>query len=432
MRSPAARARRRWPLALRSFTLIELMVSVTIMALFLGLVAFLPEQERNLDSVRSAAVELAATVRQARALAMDKRSIYGLSFNITNAPGSTGRIINNHSGQHWYQILAPSIENWDMNTNGLPMCPYPEAWWNPSILNICQWTRSMAMSWTDVRHYLPAHKVRFLALTDQDTGGIVNTYDWNGSFKGFAPTYPRPWFGYWDPATQRLYPWGGYDTASIDHNNRHCGGFFYEGRDGAITGCTDPASRSTTVGGTMPLYAAGQPRPLINGQWQDCCLLFYPDGTVTQQLLPARWQSWNQAGNGGGAGPGDLGDRSSLYSWAVAPMTNLSGMIYITLAPDVLQDTDSFASARDAYATLMPAYRVSISPSGMVDVIQVRDHPPVGALFDTSISDWTNQTVTNALYQGNRLTTAQGQAHGTPIEDFLTVDMLAQRQWWLQ
>jgi len=417
---------------LGSFTLLELLVVITIMIMALALVAFLPQSANRLGSVRAAAVELAATIRQARSLAMDHRAIYALSFNIEDAPGSSGRILNNFSGQHWYQILGPAMENWDMNTNGMPMCPYPEAWWGTAMFNITQWSRAVATSWSGERHFLAAHRVRFLALTDQDTGGIVNTSDFNGAYRGFAPTYPRPWFGYWDAASQRLYPWGGYDTASIDSAGRHCGGFFYEGRDGTISGCVNPASRSTTAGGSVPLYTANQPRPLINGAWQDVCLLFYPDGTVSQQLMPGRWQSWEEANNGGGAAPGDLGDRSSAYSWATAPMNNLNGAISITLAPDALQDSDHFATAQEAWQSLMPACRVCVSAIGVVDVIPVTPFAPAGTQFDASISDWSDASQTDSLYQGNRLTTAQGVPRGTPIEDFLTPGMLAQRQWWTQ
>ena len=432
--SPAAH--RGW-CARAAFTMVELMVVIGIVAMFLGFISFMPREANRSSAVRSAAMELAATIRQARALAMDRRAIYGLSFNIECAPGSSGRILNNFSGQHWYQILGPSIMNFDMNTNGLPMCPYPEAWWyNGVVNNVTAWINEVNKGWSGERHYLPAHQVRFLALADQDVGGMVSSGAWQGQLNTFANTYPRPWYGYWDPAAKRLYPWGGYDTNLVDSNGRKSSAFYYEGNDGTILNCENSASRSTTFGTPVPLYAAGTPRPIINGNWEDVLLLFNPDGTVIESLFYARWQCLNNAnGGGGGAGPfGDLGDRSAteqyVYSPSYYPMTNLTGAYVFTLAPDADQDTDQFSTAQAAWNSIMPAFRVSVNSLGLVAVEQVEPSAPAGTVFDTTITNWNDDTQTTVYYKNNRLTNSDGTPRGNPVMDFLTPDMLANRQWW--
>jgi prepilin-type N-terminal cleavage/methylation domain-containing protein len=428
------RADHRWSSrrARSAFTLIELIVVMAIIIVVLGLVAFLPDEAKRDGNVQAAAQELMATLRQARSLAMDRRAIYAVTFNIENAPGSSGRVLNNHSGQHWYQILGPSISNADMNSNGAPMVPYPEAWWAGGQFNVSQWQQSIGFCYTGDRHFLKARKVRFLALSDQDNGFGINTADWNSQDNTFPPSYPRPWCGYWDPSSKRLFPWGGYDTSTMDSWNRHCGGFYYEGRDGAITGCVNPATRTTTVGAAFTLYQKGAARPLINGLWEDFAFLFYPDGTISQAFLPGRTQSWSQMNNGGGAAPGDLGDRATQEYWFPNPTTNFTGAWYITLCPDTIQDSDVFPSAQDAYTSITPAYRVSVNAVGVISVVRVRPFLPAGSTLDDSISNWQDPGQLQQWYYGNRLTNPDHSGRGTPIEAYLTPYMLSQRSWWLK
>jgi len=414
------------------FTMLELLITLGIVVLALGAVASLPAQGRNDLQVRAAAEELAACLRQARSLAMDRRAIYCLTINIEDAPGSSGRLINNHSGGHWYQIVSPCADNYNMNYCGNSMAPFPQAWTVASLFTIGQWQNVLASCWYGPRHVLPAHQVRFLALSDEDDGATVNTTDGNAPDIHFPPTYPRPWFGTWDATSQRLLPWGGYDTTLLDASGRHCAGFFYEGRDGAISGCRDPATRTTTSGPSAGLYQQGRVRPLINGRFQDCCFLFLPDGSISEQLMPARNQSFQGAGAGGGIAPGDLGDRCGQSTAVASPMANLGGAWYLTLCPDAIGDSDQFASARDAYASITPAYRVMITAQGMVDVIRVANAMPAGAVPDTSISDWQDASQTTRFYPRDRLTDASGQAVGTPVEEFVTPALMAHGQWWLR
>jgi hypothetical protein len=175
-------------------------------------------------------------------------------------------------------------------------------------------------------------KVRFLALTDQDNGD--NSLPGSGSY--YSPTYPRPWFGWWDAATGRLHSWGGYDPSlkqarqsigstyfqnKIVVNGRAMShsAFYYEGFEGEIAGCLNPEDRlvlddqstdpvtglptginpngggyanSTDFTAPSPSYYTllrkGEPRPLITARWLDFAVLFNPDGSVVTDWFRLR------------------------------------------------------------------------------------------------------------------------------------------------
>jgi hypothetical protein len=113
-------------------------------------------------------------------------------------------------------------------------------------------------------------------------------------------------------------------------------------------------------------------------------------------------------------------------------MTNLTGAYVFTLAPDADQDTDQFPTAQAAFNSIMPAFRVTVNSLGVVTVLPVQPFIPAGKVLDTTITNWGDPGQTRVNYQGNRLTNANGTPMGNPAMDFLTPDMLANRQWWTQ
>jgi prepilin-type N-terminal cleavage/methylation domain-containing protein len=453
----------------RGFTLVELLMVVLIIGVVSGMVVFMPRGDQRRANVEAAANELAETMRLAHNLALDHRAIYALVFNITNAPGTSGLVLNNWSGGHWYQILGPddspitlSLTGWTMNNNGEPMCPYP--FFIPQLgENLSSFLAGVKSSWVGDRHILPARKVRFLALTDEDNGGCTLNNN-----PGFVNTYPRFWFGWYDNTTNRLRPWGGYDTQVPGKNGTHSSGFFYEGFDGPITGCINPVTYATTdatpgsqltPGGPVQLLTAGKSRPLVNGDWMDYAILFLPDGTIRQYHFCApRLVSWtNRWWDPAASGNGDLypwsvgqqnppGDNGQWYNSANASNDNVpfsadpatsffdrTGYFFITLAPDVDQDSDSFGNVDQAYASIMPAYRVGVSAIGNVEVFPVHTTLLPGTQLDATFSstaDWTNPTTTSSYYQNNELTNADGSPRGTPIYDRLTTTMMQTPQCW--
>jgi len=317
----------------RAFTLIEMLVVVGIMAVLMGIAFAIPTHEARDGEVRSAAEELAAVMRETRTRAMRTNRSYGISFNIENAPGSSGRILNNRSGGHWYRVIGPSDAlfwgphqgsdygglltllwgkpplyvglNW-LNGRGSSL-------WNDEMPVMKQYVDLVNRCWAEEAHRLTKGKVRFLALTDQDNGDNI----WPALGGYYSKTYPRPWFGYWDTTTDPTKPelrtWGGYDPAlkqegqalyradlvqpwncKMQVNGRMIShsGFYYEGYEGEITGCVNPDDRlafedangdgygDKDPSKTYKLMVKDAPRPLIDGNWLDFTILFHPDGTV--------------------------------------------------------------------------------------------------------------------------------------------------------
>ena len=92
----------------RAFSMVELLVVIAIMAIALGMIAVSMTRTNADAAVKGAADALAAVLRQTRTRAMVNQAPYAVSFNIQNAPGSSGRVLNNRSGGHWYRIIGPS------------------------------------------------------------------------------------------------------------------------------------------------------------------------------------------------------------------------------------------------------------------------------------------------------------------------------------
>ena len=284
-----------------SFTLVELLVVMAIAALITGMIVAVGPRTSRAQVVQMAAEQVAAQLRRARALAMANRSPYMVSFNIENAPGSSGRVINNRSGGHWCRIGRSGRANVGDNSGSFGDAPplltgalkaaegrqravtgLPWDWKAtgdnadgaysgnapiyPTFAHLVEEIRS---GWVSERVTLPAGKARFLALGDSDEGPrlryqvrLVPSWDC-----GYGTTYPRPYFGYFSLADKRLYPWGGYDPtlpavtpvanpagviesgASLPGPVSTYSGLFYQGSGEAtpVQGCMNTTDRSYDV-----------------------------------------------------------------------------------------------------------------------------------------------------------------------------------------
>ena len=215
----------------RGFTLVELLMVLSIMVLLLSMVILPSSGDQRRAVVRGAAYELAATIRQARSLAMEHNGYFGLTFNVQNAPDSSGRMLNNRSGGHWYRIVRPYGGMADnaayANVYGVFPVPIVSL---PSGAAFLNWVpkaflQQVQSCYLGPQHTLPAGGVRFLALTDQDNGRRLCA---NGLYSpgsslfnipadhagdGLVAHYPRPWFGRSEPTATgiRIHAWGGYE-----------------------------------------------------------------------------------------------------------------------------------------------------------------------------------------------------------------------------
>lgn len=467
--------------ALRAFTLIELLVVISIIAIAMSMVFVLSGRKRDSMQIRMAADELAGVLRKTRNQAIEQKSFYAVAFNITNGKGTSGRVLNNHDGGHWYRVLGPTTSNWwsqgftllpsvnrgsapggnvESNNLGFSNRDYPVRF----FLDV------VSQSWESERHVLPKKSVRFLALTDQDNGGHCRAQD------PYQQTYPRPWFGTWDAATGKWYSWGGYTPeiaevspfwgarTGLDGTATSSSGFFYEGAEGRVTGSVNPRDRlvwNDTDGNgfvnlspnsdgapSWPLLVKDQPRPLVNADWLDAMIIFYPDGRVDYRWFPTRHQfadraDWDipQSFKKNGAHLLGMGDMTNVYTpqWAwegnISDETSTyaarSGFFYITLGRDAADDRDTFATPGELINSLLPAVRVGINRYGEVKVVPVRRGLQPGQVLDpTAKGTWWNKTsppICQDGYQGNVLGDAQ-----LPVDDALTDEMLRNRQWWLE
>ncbi len=481
------------PGARAGFTLVEMLLVLLIISLVLGMVESLlgPRAIRGAQ-VRDAAMQLASVLRQARQLAMDHHGFYGVSFNIENAPGSSGSILNNRSGGHWYRIIGPHDPDWQggwADGGGYDVPEFFNRSFNPTgtpfqgDTELGGWLNLIQKDFVGPKFRLPRGQARFIALTDEDDG------NYNKPSAAFGPTYPRPWFGEFVRATgdaaPRLYAWGGYECGNRNFcygraGNPACNysGFYFQGDDPPISGCVNPANRfiidspGTTVQVNDPLgatavqgkedfalFTQGQVRPLINGDWLDCVILFNPDGTASMNdwmsmrhqygqtgfssngNSPMGWWRWNDwAMNLAQLGPGDMCNFSGLSDLAIPYNTRyeasnyeeVTGMYYITIGADAIDDTVSFADAGTALASMMPLYRVGVSRLGEIMVVKVRTAIPDGVALDAKWQQdcWSSPAIGDTGYWNNLALSQTGQQL-MPAEDFVTTGMMECRQWWI-
>lgn len=459
----------------RGFTLIELLIVLAIMASVFGLVAYnFAGHNTRRQSVQAAANELAATFRKARAMAMERKLPFGVVFNIQNDPASSGRVLNNRSGGHWYRIVGPGIPQVPAceTQQGGPYTPYDVQ-------------QNMLAAWSEDAHVLPAGKVRFVALADMDWGnyrpastGSTGSAASGARQKSATTSFPRPWFGWYDAAAKRLHGWGGYDPAIPSS------GFYFWGNTespafapvdpepvssatGLPPGCSNADERwmdrwmpipTYPVQGRVPeaikahlLYAKGSPRPLVNGNWRDASLLFTSSGQVQWgDWMPARHVTafkdsiWTGTGKPFRSGVSERSNRceTSVYSSTIpqysCPEASCfdrdTGGWHITLGPDMATDEDSYPSAAKALDAIMPLFRVFVSSFGEVRVIAVgrREKSDGLSLFPASEDWWRTGTNTEVNFGYSRYRNAAGVVEGRPVTDFLTAGMLGNRSVWMK
>lgn len=501
----------------RAFSLVELIVVVSLMVLIMGWVAWSTRKDQRSAAVKGAAEELASVLRDVHQRALREHVSYGVAFNIQNAPGSSGRVLNNRTGGHFYRVIGPAKRTRYPYGHIVDNIPWGQGWLHINghvppgggwrIANFPDFVDDVARSWISEPYVLPARKVRFLAVGDLDEGprrvhlsSSRPEQVWYGS-NGHT-TYPRPWFGYFDPAAKRLYPWGGYDPAIPES------GFFYQGDDGAITDSCNPTDRTvdhdwdardvpdpqtgTVQHGDVDrngdgdtddpyereigwhIWKQGDPRPLVNADWLDACLLFQPNGEV-------EFAEWNRARRSySETQPGAV--HSSIYwktlsgipsraksrdtgvpepftkpyggvgTTEVSHFHRHTGSFRITLGPDAVTDQDTFADEYEAVASFTPAWVVSISTFGVVSVSPVQTRRgylkslPSASLWPSDPNDWLDTRDRNdANHVGRNCRVGwlhlpqpwwQGpdamQPTGEPILQVLDPMQLSRRIWWRQ
>jgi prepilin-type N-terminal cleavage/methylation domain-containing protein len=437
----------------RAFTLVELLVVVALITAFMGWFAWSTRSDQRGAAVRAAAEELASVLRDTRQRALREQVPFGVAFNIRNGLGTSGRVLNNRDGGHYYRVIGPAKRTrypYPGNTQNLPMGQgqmqvngdrgYQSSW---CVGNFPDFVADVANSWRSEPYVLPPRKVRFLAIGDQDEGPRLAPYVLNPQIyygSNGQTTYPRPWFGYYDPAIQRLYPWGGYDHAIPGS------GFCYEGTDGAITGSANPSDRTfdhdwdaRDINGKVaiadvdrdgdgkfdspyekevawPVWKQGEGRPVVNADWLDACLVFMPNGQVD-------FQEWNRARRAYKAdepgvvptwayfkGVQGIPDRAKICEQVgnvftrpyppgkgIQEVTHYvvhTGAYRITLGPDSLDDRDTFGSEEEAVDSFTPAWTVSITTLGVVTTSPVQTRRgylaslPQDKLWPQDPADW--------------------------------------------
>jgi len=440
---------------MKAFTLIELLVVIAIMVTLMALALNIPTADKKRIAVEASARELAATLRLARSMAIERRSTYAVAFNLANGAGTSGLVLNNWDGGHWYQMLGPARSAGQVSRLGY-LHPEPILSWKP-VVGINSVLPQIDQAWIGERTVLPTRKVRFLALSDVDNGHLHLSGSTSAYYNAFPATFPRPWCGWWDATSQRLYGWGAYRPGVASFDSRNPSGFFYQGTDATIVGSRNVADRiSTLTGWSGVLLAQGEVRPVVNARWLDSYITFRADGTATIQpfgqlrLYSYAWQGNNSVGGSAKSPRGDLGDLAPRFDVPSYPSSDIvgrrvltpessqaghylarTGYAWITLAPDAERDDDSFATAAAAAKALMPAVRVGISLAGDVRIETVRAGLPTGSSLDAGwISNWGSAAVTDAKYQGNVPSETDGTPRGTIISAALTPEMLSSRCWW--
>lgn len=416
----------------RAFTLIEMLVVVSLIALLSSMIIFLYEDSAE-DAVTKSALELKSVLERARSLAMKTGRMHAVSFHIENA--GDGSVLKNFShiddeefpGRHWYCIIGPDFSTigttagWSRDPRKIPVARNGQ---NGNLLSfycLSDYIECMQDVQVGPRHYL-LPGVRFLALGDQD-----NLY-WKYNHK----TYPRPWFGYYDDSENRLYPWGAWNpeidagfpfpTTGLDYQGEDDAPAYYAEYDTVINppevwgrihpdatapnqeyrddDHDDPASdyRGFTTGYLGPdtwyLASSGSrkvPRPLINAYWGDYMILFDAKGTARSVTGEARktffeaikWYSGRHSSRG-------TGDNFSRNQMGIKDEVEDTGGFYITICRDIDDseaiydqtnpttgglDFTRFRSVGDAYESITPYKRLFVWRATGFTEIRNMSHP---------------------------------------------------------
>jgi prepilin-type N-terminal cleavage/methylation domain-containing protein len=413
-------------IAQRAFTLIELLVVVGIAAAVAAMVVAGMQRDRQGGAVRAAARELAAVLEETRARAIRTGGMHGIAFNLANGADTSGAVLNNWDGGHWYRMIGPApflsgtIRDGDLPPHCLNLRP-------ETFVHAPFYRDAVRRCWRGPRHVLPPRQVRILAFGDTDEGSRKRTELISSAGQiWYTATYPRPWFGWFDPSTRIWRAWGGYDRTIP------ASGFFYEGDDGAITGCRHPSDRRFSVdldldgsfadhdddgdGSTdgpfererdYALWHAGDARPVLDADWLDACILFQPDGralclpafharrafgngqpapgmpvvTAPAGNITSRWQAgmgdrakmgWPKTAAAAPTGWWEYGALSRYDVPEIVHFDRHTGGWFITLAPDATDDDAHFEDAAAVLRHLMPCVRVFVSRMGEIRLIEVR------------------------------------------------------------
>lgn len=366
------------------------------------------------NNVRVAALQLEATLNQARNLARQSGMAHAVVFHIENY--GDGRVLRNYGmgedssfrGRHWYAIIGPNkgarpvtggdggggLRQFTKNPNMPPLVdPDPKSYYNDSTY--AEFLDDVAKSQIMSRQYLP-DGVRFLAVSDYDFGlNIPDDRIWKTAAADTAllDEYPRPWFGVLKPVDQVpasirpdngkfvLYPWGGGD---VDWETAR------SAANVTAFGTLDAQSTNVEVHG-----------PLLDGDRIDFCILFQADGSAYPVEPFAARRAFDKLTKNDGYIYQDNDLLHHPFYWNTVQGVNLndakevfknSGMhhalrvtggVHITLCRDVDETetiypqpgrVDVFDSEEDALASITPYFRVYVNNFTAATELRDREH----------------------------------------------------------
>ena len=407
--------------AMRGFTLIEMLVVLSILMLLSSLILVNREQSA-MDAVAEDAIQLQTVLERARALSMSTGRSHGVVFHIENA--GDGSVLKNHSilndegslGGHWYTIIGPDISNRNLrSTKRPPKVSHNSVNGERSFFALHDYMEAVKDAQVGPKFHI-SHGVRFLALTDYDSLHYSESHS----------SYPRPWFGFFDDTNKTLYPWGAYNPeidatftepntgldyeglnepipydASLDTNvypSQVWGRLFFEFdyASGVGTGCTAKYPSQVGVTDKSVLYHngksgeyvgpettmfPGKPYPVINGYAVDYMILFNPNGSASIARGHCRGEFLHKSRDNviGHNNPGmeTMVDQTGGYAITLCRDVDPNDQdLYKQQNPKTGQAAyNKFSTVEDAFESITPFVQVFIDrATGMVEVRNV-GHP---------------------------------------------------------
>ncbi len=417
----------------KAFTLIEMLVVVSLIGLLSTMIVFLFEDSAE-DALSKSALELKSVMDRARSLAIKTGRMHAVAFHVENA--GDGSVLKNFSevddetfpGRHWYCIIGPDFSNvgttagWSRSLTKIPVANDGQNGNLLSFYSLSDYIECMKSVQVGPRHYL-LPGVRFLALGDEDK-----------LYSGYShATYPRPWFGYYDDTTNTLHPWGAWDPDIDTTFQFPSTGLDYQGEDQLPTyyapydtlinptevwgrihpNATAPDMEFVTDGsedrscniyrgfvqgfiGPDTYYLASTPtrkvpRPLINAYWGDFMILYDAKGTARTVVGDGRdtyfdaikWYSGRHSDRGSSANFGrrDMG---------IGNKVDYTGGFYVTICRDIEDheqlyseinsttgafDFTKFKSVEDALESITPYKRIFVWRATGFSEIRDMSHP---------------------------------------------------------